>query len=113
MSLGSVVAKLVAKAEADAVKVKNAILKAVQGVDGIVLPEAEKLEPLVAQVAGAVVPGGAAVVNTAYAWLEACAKVLDAGGAAAEQSFANAGLDVGAIQSVKGLIPHLKAAAQG
>ena len=67
MNAGSLVARIVAKAEGDAVKVKNAIVKAMQEMDDVILPEAAKLEPLIAQVAGAITPGGAAVVNTAYA----------------------------------------------
>jgi len=110
--MSSRVAILVAKAEADAVKVKNAILKAMQEVDGVILPEAAIIEPIVAQAAAAISPGGAAIVNTVYAWFEACAKLIDAGGAAAEQNLANAGLDVAAIASVKALIPQLKAAAK-
>src|SRR5208337_2035888 len=111
-SIGSLVKKIVADAEADAVKVKTAMLKAVAEIDGVILPEAAKYEPLLVQAANAIAPGGGAVVDTAYAWLEACAKVLDVGGAAAEQSLTNAGLDVAAIESVKGLIPQLKAAAK-
>jgi hypothetical protein len=112
MSAGSLVAKVVAKAEADAVKVKNGIIKGMQEVDGVILPDLEKYEPLAEQLAAAVAPGGAAIVSTVYAWAEACAKVIDAGGAAAEQNFTNAGLDVTSIQSLKGLVPSLKAAAK-
>lgn len=111
MSFGSLVKNVVLKAEADAVKVKAAILKAVQEVDGVILPEATALEPLVAQVAQAIVPGGAAVVNIAYNWLEISAKALDAGGAAAEKNLLDAGLDTAAIAQIKALIPQLKAAA--
>lgn len=113
MSVGALVHKLVANAEADAVKVKNAILKAVQEVDGVVLPEAAKIEPIVAQVAQSIMPGGAAIVNVAYSWLEITAKALDAGGAAAEQNLTNAGLDSALIADIKALIPQLKAAAAG
>jgi RNA polymerase subunit RPABC4/transcription elongation factor Spt4 len=113
MSAGTLVKKIVADAEADTAKVKAAMLKAVAEVDGVILPDAAKYEPLIAQAATAIAPGGAAVVDTAYAWLEACAKVIDTGGAAAEQNLLNAGLDVSAIQTVKGLIPQLKAAAKG
>lgn len=111
MSSGSLVSKIVSDASAVETKVKNAIVKAMQEVDGVVLPDAAKYEPIVAQVAAAIVPQGAAVVTVAYAWLEACAKVLDAGGAAAEANFASAGVDTAAIASVKGLIPALKAAS--
>ena len=44
--------------------------------------------------------------------LESPSPSLDSANALARQHFANAGLDVASIQSVKGLIPHLKAAAQ-
>lgn len=112
MNIGASVHKLIGIAEADSVKVKNAILKAVQEVDSVVLPEADKLEPLIAQVAKSIVPGGDVVVNTAYAGLEIIAKLLDAGGAAAEANLANAGLDVAFISQVKTLVPQLKAAAK-
>lgn len=111
MSTGSVVAKFIAKAEADAAKVKAAILKAVQEVDGVVLPAAEVYEPLAEQVANAITPGGGAAVAASYALLESVAKVIDAGGAAAEQNLLNAGLDTAAIAQAKALIPQLKAAA--
>jgi len=112
MNVGSVVHKAIAKAEADAVAVKNAILKAVSELDNVILPEASVLEPAVAQVAGTITPGGAAIVNVAYAWLEACAKVLDSAGAAAEGNFASAGLDSALVTQVKALVPTLKAAAK-
>ena len=111
MSFGDLVKKVVASAEADAVKVKNAILKAVHEVDTVVLPEADKLEPMVAQVAQAIAPGGGAIVDLAYHWLEISAKALDVGGAAVEQNLTNAGLDTAAIAQIKALIPQLKAAA--
>jgi hypothetical protein len=111
MNLGEIVHKVVATAESDAAKVKSAIIKAMTEIDTVVLPEATKLEPLVQQVADAVAPGGGAIVNVAYAWLESTAKVIDAGGAAAEQNLSDAGLDVATIQAIKGLIPQLKAAA--
>jgi hypothetical protein len=107
--MSGLVAKLVAKADADVAKVKDAIRKAVYEVDSVVLPEAAKVEPIVAAAAEAISPGGSSIVNVAYEWLEECAKVLDSGGAATEESLTNAGLDVAAIQSVKALIPQLKA----
>jgi hypothetical protein len=110
MNLGSVIHKVVAAAEADAAKVKSALLKTVQELDGVILPEAETLQPLIEQVANAVAPGGSKVVDVAFAWLESAARVLDAGGAAAEANLANAGLDVATIAAIKGLIPALKAA---
>lgn len=110
MSLGSLVSQAIKRAEEDAIKVKNAILKAVSEVDNVVLPEVDKFEPLVAQVASAIAPGSGALINVAYAWLEAGAKLLDAGGAAVEQNLTNAGLDAQLIQQVKGIIPQLKAA---
>lgn len=112
MTSGSLVSKIVADAEGAATKVKAALLKAVSEVDNVILPDAAVYEPLVAQVANAIAPGGGKVVDVAYAWLELCAKALDAGGAAAESNLANAGLDSAAIAQVKGLIPALKAASQ-
>ena len=111
MNAGSLVKKIVADAEASAAKVKAALLKAVTEVDTVVLPEAAAYEPLVAQVAQAIAPGGAAITNVAYSLLETVAKALDTFGSAAEANFANAGVDVAAIAQVKTLIPQLKAAA--
>lgn len=91
-------------------KVKTAVIKAMTEVDDVVLPDVEDLQPLLDGVAEAVAPGSSTYVNIAVKWLEDCASVLDAGGAAAEQNLSNAGLDAAAIASVKGLIPALKAA---
>jgi hypothetical protein len=91
--------------------VKAAILKAVSEVDNVILPEAEKLQPILDAVAEAVAPGSATYVALAIKWLEDSASVLDAGGSAAEANLANAGLDAAAISAVKALIPQLKAAA--
>jgi hypothetical protein len=91
-------------------KVKAGFLKVVSEVDGVILPEAEKLQPTLDLVAEAVAPGSSAFVNIAVKWLEDSVAVIDAGGAAVEQHFANAGLDTAAIASVKGLIPAYKAA---
>jgi hypothetical protein len=99
------------KLEADGAKVKAAVLKAVAEVDGVIIPDAAKLEPLAAAVAEAVVPGSSAVVTVAENWLLAGAKLIDAGGAAAEANLTNAGLDVALIAQVKSLIPTLKAAS--
>lgn len=104
---------LIHKIVADAEKVKAAFLKAMQEVDSVILPEAEKLKPLIETVAQALVPGSGKVVDLAYSWLESTAKALDAGGAAAEANLANAGLDAAAIAEIKLLIPHLKSAAAG
>jgi hypothetical protein len=90
--------------------VKSAILKAVGEVDKVIVPEAEKLQPTLDAVAEAFVPGSSSFVDIAVKWLEDSASALDAGGAAVEQNFANAGLDVAAIGAVKALIPQLKAA---
>ena len=102
---------LVAKLEGMGAKVKAGILKAMSEVDGVVLPEAETLEPLLAAVMNAVVPGSGNVAAVAESALVALAKILDAGGAAAESNLANAGMDTSLIADVKGLIPSLKAAA--
>jgi len=103
---------IVSKLEAAGAKVKDAVLKAVSEVDGVVLPDAAKLEPFAAAIAEAVVPGSSSVVVTAENVLLALAKVIDVGGAAAESNLTNAGLDTALIASVKGLIPSLKAAAK-
>lgn len=91
-------------------KVKAAVLKAVSEIDGVVLPEAKKLQPTVDAIANAVLPGASEYVDYGIALLEDVASALDAGGAAAETNLQNAGLDVAAIQAVKNLIPQLKAA---
>lgn len=104
---------MIAKLQADWAKVKAAVTKAVSEVDGVIVPESEVLEPLIAQVAEAVIPGGGAVAQIGENVLLAIAKVIDAGGSAAESNLANAGLDVTLIQDVKGLIPSLKAASKG
>jgi hypothetical protein len=93
-------------------KVKAGFLKAVSEVDGVVLPEAEKLQPLLDAVSEATVPGSSTYVNMAVKWLEDSVAVMDAGGAAVEAKFTDAGLDTAAIASVKGLIPAYKAAAK-
>ena len=103
---------LVQKLENVAAKVKAAVLKAVSEVDGVVLPEATVLEPLIDQVMNAIVPGSGAVAAIAESGLVALAKILDAGGAAAEQNLSNAGLDTALIADIKSLIPALKAAAK-
>lgn len=109
---GSLVKKLVAGAEADAIKVKNAVIAAMKEVDGVVLPEAEKYEGLIEDLAAVVLPSsGAKIVDVAYAWLESTAKVINDGGAAAEANLINAGLDAALVAAIKAYIPALKAAA--
>jgi len=102
---------LIAKLETIGAKVKAGILKAMSEVDGVVLPEAEKLEPLIAALLNAALPGSGNVAAVAEGALVALAKILDAGGAAAEANLANAGLDTSLIADIKGLVPALKAAA--
>jgi hypothetical protein len=92
-------------------KVKAGIVKVMAETDNVILPEAEKLQPLLDGVAEAVVPGSSGAVNVGLGLLEELASVIDAGGAAAENNLANAGLDVAAIAAVKSFIPQLKAAA--
>ena len=77
---------VISKLESAGAKVKAAVLKAVAEVDGVVLPDAEKLEPFVAALMNAVVPGSGNVAAIAENSLIALAQVLDAGGAAAEAS---------------------------
>jgi hypothetical protein len=104
---------IIAKVEAIGEKVKAAILKAMSEVDGVVLPEAATLEPLIAGVLNAVVPGSGNIAQIAENSLIALAKVLDAGGAAAEANLANLGFDQTLIADAKALIPTLKAASKG
>jgi hypothetical protein len=90
--------------------IKAGFVKLVAETDNVVLPEAEKLQPLLETVAEATVPGSSAYVDLAIKWLEDSAGVIDAGGAAVEANLANAGYDAAAIAAVKGIIPQLKAA---
>lgn len=112
MSFGQRVKNAVAAAEADAIKVKNALAKAVSEIDGVVLPAAEEYQPLLDQVANSIAPGGQKIVDASFAITEAIAKLLDSGNAAVEQNLLNAGLDTAIIAQAKGLIPTLKAAVK-
>jgi hypothetical protein len=112
MSFGSVWKKAVALAEADAVKVKNALATAVQEIDGVVLPAVETYQPLLEQVANQIAPGGAKFVDASYAVSEALAKLLDSGNAAVKQHLLDAGLDTSLIAQIESLVPDLKAAAK-
>lgn len=90
--------------------IKAGFLKLVAETDNVIIPDAEKLQPLLDIVAEATVPGSASYVNLAIKWLEDSAGVIDAGGAAVEANLSNAGYDAAAIAAVKGIIPGLKAA---
>lgn len=72
--------------------------------------------PEVIALAGVVSPSLAAFltakVPVANSLLEGVASVLSAGGAAAETSFLNAGLDSAIITSVKALVPTFQALAK-
>jgi hypothetical protein len=103
---------VIAKVEAIGDKVKAAILKAMAEVDGVILPEAETLEPVLAPLLNAVVPGAGNIAQIAENVLIALAKVLDAGGAAAEANLTNLGFDQTLITQAKSLIPTLKAAVK-
>ena len=103
---------LLQNVEAVAAKVKAGFLKVVSEIDGVVVPESEVVEPIVAQLLNAVLPGSGRIADIAEAGLVALAKVLDAGGAAAEANLVNAGLDTALIADVKALIPTLKAATK-
>lgn len=92
-------------------KIKSGLLKVMSEVDGAIVPEAVKLQPLLDAVAEAAVPGSSKFVNMGTAMLEDVASAIDAGGQAAEQNLASAGLDTAAIAAAKGLIPQLKALA--
>jgi hypothetical protein len=91
-------------------KMKAGFLKLMAETDNVIVPDAEKLQPLLEIVADATVPGSATYVDLAIKWLEDSAGVIDAGGAAVEANLGNAGYDAAAIAAVKGIIPQLKAA---
>ena len=93
-------------------KVKAGFLKVVSEIDGVIVPESQVVEPVVKQIMEAIMPGSGRIADVAEAGLLAVAKLLDAGGAAAEANLVNAGLDTALIADVKGLIPTLKAAAK-
>jgi hypothetical protein len=101
---------LVQKVEAAAEKLKAGFLKVMQETDGIVVPEAEKWEPMAAAMLDAVLPGSGNIAQIAEDSLVALAKVIDAGGAAAEANLGSLGFDQALIASAKQLIPTLKAA---
>ena len=103
---------VIAKIEALGAKVKAAVIKAMNEVDGVVLPEAEQLEPFVAALMNAAVPGSGNVAQIAENVLIAGAKVLDAGGQAAAGDLKRLGFDEGLIADIKGLIPALKVAVK-
>lgn len=90
-------------------KVKADVLKAISEVDGVILPEVEKIQPTLDAIANATVPGSATFVDYGVSLLEDVAAAIDKGGAAAEANLANAGLDTAAIAAIKGLIPQIKA----
>jgi hypothetical protein len=103
---------IIAKIEADAAKVKAAVLKGIAEVDGVILPDVEKYEPFVAALMNAIVPGAGNIAQIAENSLIGLAKVIDAGGAAAEANLTNLGFDTALIADAKGLIPALKAAVK-
>lgn len=107
---------VIAKLEAAEAKAKAAILKglveAAEVTDKTIVPDAEKLEPFIAALMNAACPGSGTAAETAENCLLALAKVIDAGGAAAESNLANLGLDTALIGAVKTLVPSLKAASK-
>lgn len=102
---------LLARIEAKAAEVKAAILKGVAEVDGVVIPESEKIEPFIAPLLNQIMPGAGNVANVAEAWLVAGAKLIDTGGAAVKANLANQGFDSALIAQVESIIPTLRAAS--
>lgn len=103
MSFKGVVAKAVAEAE----KLKADIAKAAADVDVAVAKVAADA-PEVAAVADAVIPGASTYVDIGVSLLESVADILDKGDAAAEQNLLNAGLDQSLIADVKAQIANIK-----
>lgn len=98
---------VIAKAIADAEKVKAAVAKAAADVDAE-LPKLEADAPEVEAIANAVLPGSSTYINLGVSLLESLAEILDAGNAAAEQNLVNAGLDTSLISAVKAQIANIK-----
>lgn len=98
---------VIAKAVADAEKVKAAIAKAASDVDAE-LPKLEADAPEVEAVADAVLPGTSTYLKLGVSLLESLADILDAGNAAAEANLVNAGLDTSLISEVKAQIANIK-----
>ncbi len=98
---------VIAKAVADAEKVKAAIAKAASDVDAE-LPKLEADAPEVEAVADALVPGASTYIGIGVSLLESVADILDKGDAAAEQNLLNAGLDQALIADVKAQIANIK-----
>jgi hypothetical protein len=97
---------VLAKALADADKVKRAIAVAAADVDGAVI-KLEKDAPVIEAVAEEVIPGAGAFVPLGLSLLEAVAEILNAGDAAAEANLKNAGLDEALITAVKAQLANI------
>lgn len=98
---------VLAKAIADAEKVKAAVAKAASEVDAE-LPKLEADAPEVEAVANAILPGASQYVALGVSVLESLAGILDAGDAAAEANLVNAGLDTSLISEVKAQLANIK-----
>ena len=98
---------VIAKAIADAEKVKSAVAKAASDVDAE-LPKLEADAPEVEAVADALLPGTSTYINLGVEVLESLADILNKGDAAAEQNLKNAGLDEALIAAVKAQIANIE-----
>jgi hypothetical protein len=98
---------VIAKAIAEAEKVKAAVAKAASDVDAE-LPKLEADAPEVEAVADALLPGTSTYINLGVEVLESLADILNKGDAAAEQNLKNAGLDEALIAAVKAQIANIE-----
>lgn len=98
---------VIAKAVADAEKVKAAIVKAASDIDAE-LPKIAADAPEVEAVANALVPGASAYIALGLNALEELAGVLDKADAAAEANLLNAGLDTDLIAAIKAQLANIK-----
>jgi hypothetical protein len=97
---------VIAKALADADKVKAAIAVAAADVDGAVI-KLEKDAPVIAAVVEEVIPGAGEFVPLGLSLLEGIAEILNSGDAAAEENLKNAGLDEALIAAVKAQVANI------
>lgn len=98
---------VIAKAVAEAEKLKADIAKAAAAVD-VAVEKVAADAPEVEAVANAVIPGASTYIGIGVSLLESVADILDKGDAAAEQNLLNAGLDQTLIADVKAQIANIK-----
>ena len=98
---------VIAKAVADAEKVKADLAKVANSVEGAAV-KLENDAPEIQAVAEAIFPGIAQFVPLGVSCLEGLADVLNSGSAAAQQNLANSGLDIALINAVKAQIANIK-----